>query len=84
MTVSSESSDFDELAGLVKASFPDLTCLRCGNDRFYLLTDPDRPGMPADGGRPVAVLTLACTRCGFLENHLAEALRHSAKPIAHD
>lgn len=31
--------DFQEFASLVKASFPDLACLRCGNPDFYLETE---------------------------------------------
>jgi hypothetical protein len=80
-------SAFNELADLVKASFPDLKCLRCGNERFYLVTEAERPHSLAALGQPKVeptTVTLACTRCGFLENHLAEPLRRSGKPIARD
>jgi hypothetical protein len=78
------SQKFEDLAGLVKASFPDLRCLRCGHDQFYLadqgidgflllqsiVDDPLKP-----------VVTLACTRCGHLEQHLTGLLRKASKPI---
>ena len=79
--------NFEELAGLVKSSFPDLRCLRCGHDQFYLadqgidgflllhsiINDPLKP-----------VVTLACTRCGHLEQHLTGLLRQANKPILKD
>ncbi len=78
---------FEELADLVKASFPELRCLRCGHDQFYLadqgidgflllhsvVNDPLKP-----------VVTLACTRCGHLEQHLKGLLRQAHKPIPKD
>uniref|UniRef100_Q07HD8 Uncharacterized protein n=1 Tax=Rhodopseudomonas palustris (strain BisA53) TaxID=316055 RepID=Q07HD8_RHOP5 len=79
---------FEELAGLVKASFPDLRCLRCGHDQFFLDDQGGIDGMLLlhsiinDPLRPV--VTLACTRCGHLEQHLTGLLRQAAKPIPKD
>ena len=76
--------NFNELADLVKASFPELRCLRCGHDQFYLAEE----GIDGflllhqiidDKLRPV--ITLACTRCGYLERHLTGILRKAEKPI---
>jgi hypothetical protein len=80
-------AEFNKLADLVKSSFPDLKCLRCGNERFFLVTEPEKIRTLADLGNArseASTATLACTRCGFLENHLAEPLRRSGKPIQRD
>lgn len=85
---------FEELKELVNASFPDLRCLRCGNDGFYLTSDIDALGtgtpnsysrialhsLLSDPENPV--VTLACRRCGYLEHHMTGVLRAAEKPIA--
>ncbi len=70
--------NFDELVGLLDASFPDIRCLRCGFDKFYMLDGPhlNLPSGPlTDLQRPV--MRLACARCGYLEDHLTGVLRDS-------
>ncbi len=78
------NDDFEELAGLMKASFPEISCLRCGFDRFYVLPDAPAPrladGPLTDSRHPV--LSLACVRCGHIEQHLTGVLRSASKPIA--
>ena len=88
-----KAPEFSALAELVKASFPDLRCLRCDNDQFYLASDIDvlgtgKPGsysrislhtLLSDPENPV--ITLACTRCGYLEHHMTGILRRAEKPI---
>jgi hypothetical protein len=84
-------SDFETLAQLVNTSFPDLYCLRCGNEQFFVTDDPATAnlrevrlllGMPTtsdDGLGPV--VTLACRRCGFVEQHLTDLLQKAQKPL---
>jgi len=85
--------EFDELAGLMKASFPDIRCLRCGHDKFYLFPEASNSigadpravhnwlaeGPLTDKDYPVT--TLACVRCGHIEQHLTGLLRRAEKPI---
>jgi hypothetical protein len=75
----------DELDKLFKESFPDIRCLRCGNDEFYILPSarqvivlPEGPAREAI----IPVMTVACTRCGHVEQHLLGTLRDAAKPIS--
>jgi hypothetical protein len=70
--------DFDEVVGLLSTVFPDVKCLRCAHDKFYLLDSPSQslPSGPlTDERRPI--LRLACTRCGHIEDHLTGVLRAS-------
>jgi predicted nucleic-acid-binding Zn-ribbon protein len=79
--------EFSELATLVKASFPSLACLRCGNEDFYLETELanwDQSSTMAKvlsrNGRP-PFISLICTRCGHVEQHARYVLERAAKPI---
>ena len=85
-----KAPEFEELAALVKASFPDIRCLRCGHDILYIVSESGGalPGYFSRSlfGSPVMdpnhpLLTLACTRCGHLEQHLTGVLRTAKKPI---
>lgn len=85
---------FEDLKGLVNASFPELRCLRCGNEQFYMTSDIDALGtgtpnsysrislhsLLSDPENPV--ITLACTRCGYLEHHMTGIMRRAEKPIS--
>ncbi len=81
---------FEELRGLVKASFPDIRCLRCGHDELYLISN-DLSGLPGYisaqilespiTNRRHPFLTLACTRCGHVENFLTGIMERAEKPI---
>lgn len=82
--------DFEELAGLLKAGFPDIRCLRCGYDKLYLASD-EHSGLPgyvaadalessiANHKHPFLVLT--CARCGHVEHFLTGILERAKKPI---
>jgi predicted nucleic-acid-binding Zn-ribbon protein len=91
MTDTLDTSAADRLAELVKKSFPDLRCLRCRNDKFYVTDDPATAnlrevrtllGMPAVSGEPFGpVVTLACRRCGYIEQHLTDLLLEAPQPV---
>jgi predicted nucleic-acid-binding Zn-ribbon protein len=83
---------FDRLADLVSASFPNLSCLRCGHDQFYLTDDPAAASLKevrsllglaisGDDGAPGPVAILACRRCGYVEQHLTDVLQQAEKPL---
>jgi len=84
--------EFDALAKLVNTSFPDLRCLRCGSDQFYVTDDSAivrgleevrlllaMPTVSDDALGPV--VTLACRRCGHIEQHLTDLLKRADKPL---
>lgn len=83
--------EFEELASLVKASFPNIMCLRCQNDEFYVsdqvsfgnehVFTNNSPEVRKVGSPTSNVITLACTRCGHIEQHLKGILVLAAKPI---
>ncbi len=84
MNSSPRTARLEDLEKLFKESFPDVRCLRCDNDEFYILPSarqvialPDGP--PAEAIIPV--MTVACTRCGHIEQHLIRTLQEAAKPI---
>ena len=63
-----------ERLGLVRDSFPEIACLRCkGHDFDVFPNVTDLSGL--------GVVTLACSRCGFIEQHLIGTLRTASKPI---
>ena len=78
------SPQVDTLAELFKESFPDVHCLRCGCGDFYILPATRQTfmvGDPAIAPTLLPVMTLACARCGHIEQHLSDQLRDAAKPI---
>ncbi len=84
MTEQPGPGKIDELAELFKESFPDVRCLRCGNGDFYILPAARQTfmmGEPAPAPKLLGVVTLACTRCGYIEQHLSDQLREASKPI---
>jgi predicted nucleic-acid-binding Zn-ribbon protein len=92
MTDTTAKTSFDRLADLVNESFPKLSCLRCGNDQFYLTDDPTLAslkevrtllGLATDdeGDSPGPVAILACRRCGYVEQHLTDVLQKADKPL---
>ena len=80
-----DSAEFvDGLAELFKQSFPDVHCLRCGYGDFYILPSERQTFIMGDKeARPtyLPVITLACIRCGHIEQHLSGPLRDASKPI---
>lgn len=79
------SKDFKKLADVIANEFPDLQCLRCGHDGFFLSTDLSHPTMNVVGEVPDIILrsmdagiepitTLVCRKCGYIEQHLTSIL----------
>ncbi|WP_147290457.1 hypothetical protein [Pannonibacter phragmitetus] len=76
--------DFRQLVDLISDRFPNLRCLRCSHDGFYMSQDLSPPGFSFGevpdiilaseraGIRPVT--TLVCRRCGHIEQHLTKIL----------
>ncbi len=74
----------DGLAELFRESFPDVRCLRCGHGDFYILPSDRETFIIGDREARreyLPVITLACIRCGHIEQHLSDSLRAAAKPI---
>lgn len=86
-----KGGEFPELEALVASSFPDLRCLRCGHDVFFLEPAMERklrwfeqhrafgPNLPYDQKSPM--ISLICGRCGFVEQHVTSVLQAADKPI---
>ncbi len=84
MGAGSAAGDVDSLAKLFRESFPDVRCLRCGHTEFFILPAVRQSFMMGDPAlKPtlLPVVTLACTRCGHIEQHLSERLEDASKPI---
>ena len=91
MTDTTDPADANGVVQLVNTSFPQLHCLRCGSDEFYVTDDPATAslkevrlllGMPTTSDEPVGpVVTLACRRCGYIEQHLTDLLKKAQKPL---
>ncbi len=81
--------EYDWLAGQVSTSFPDLKCLRCGHDKFYLDTSRSKPKMRSLGDLASAIgsshepryVGIVCTKCGHVEQHVVDVIEKAAKPI---
>jgi transcription elongation factor Elf1 len=68
--------DVDAAKAAINKRFPDLVCLRCGQQKFVLRLWADEslvPGLAdADTNR---VAELICENCGFQEKHVVNLLR---------
>ncbi|MBX9908820.1 MAG: hypothetical protein K2Z25_08905 [Beijerinckiaceae bacterium] len=80
-----------ELIDLIAHRFPNIACVRCGNQRLALIDQPERgvttaiplygPGDRLPGrSLPADAVTLACTNCGHVEQFLLSFL----DPVASD
>ena len=84
MSDQASTSKVDDLVKLFKKSFPDIGCLRCGHKTFFILPatrQPFRTDDLASSPQSLPVITLACTRCGHIEQHLSDTLEDASKPI---
>jgi hypothetical protein len=83
-----EDDKLDELVDVVNQAFPNLSCLRCSSEQFYLVRSQSviRQGLvkfPGDD-HPKAnldIVELICTRCGHIEKHEITILKKASKPI---
>ena len=69
------SAPATEQADLIRAAFPEMKCLRCNNDNFYILPNAQNNLLS------LGVVNVACSRCGFVEQHMIGILRSATKPI---
>lgn len=74
-----DAQDAEAMTALVKEAFPDLKCLRCGHDAFFLRSFRS-PGLAGAFG-DVTEIELICQRCGLIERHAAAQLKACEKPI---
>ncbi len=80
-----DAETVSELKELFTQSFPEASCLRCGNGDFYILPASRQTflmGEPTMTPKRLGGVTLACTRCGYVEQHLSAQLRHASRPIS--
>jgi ribosomal protein L37E len=74
----------DDLVNRFKASFPDIRCLRCGYQSFVVFPATQQQFLVNDLARAPKLLpmvTMACARCGHIEQHLSENLGTTPIPI---
>ena len=84
MSEQESTGKVDDLLRLFEKSFPDIHCLRCGYNSFYVLPATRQSfmmGDPAISPALLPVITLACRRCGHIEQHLSDQLRDRPIPI---
>jgi hypothetical protein len=68
----------EKVAGWLETAFPGHKCAKCGNAKFFILDPPSQP--LASGPLTYAawpVTKLACSRCGFVEEHLTGVLKNT-------
>jgi predicted nucleic-acid-binding Zn-ribbon protein len=67
--------EMDDARALMQERFPDLACLRCRKDKFFLRIWPDQSLVPglADASNN-RVVELICENCGFQEKHVVNLL----------
>ncbi len=67
--------EMDDARAMLRQRFPNLCCLRCGKDKFFMRIWPDEslvPGLASpDNNR---VLELICESCGHQEKHVVNLL----------
>jgi hypothetical protein len=84
VTETSGNDEIEALAELFEQSFPGHRCLRCGHLDFFILPSERQAFLMGEGApqpKTLPVITLACARCGFIEQHLTDPLRVAVKPI---
>jgi len=71
-----EDLALEQAKGAVDSAFPDLRCLRCGNDAFTLRLLTNSAFLNAHRH-----VELTCERCGKIETYDLSFLDQAAKPI---
>jgi predicted nucleic-acid-binding Zn-ribbon protein len=73
------SDEVERARSSLQSRFPDLHCLRCGKDKFFMRIWSDDSLVPGlvneDNDR---VLELICENCGYQEKHVVSLLEKSA------
>ena len=72
------SDDVEKARSSLRSRFPDLHCLRCGKDRFFMRIWSDEslvPGLATEDNN--RVLELICENCGYQEKHVVSLLEKS-------
>ena len=67
--------EMEDARAVLRERFPDLRCLRCGNERFLVRMWPDEslvPGLASENDN--RVVELICENCGFQERHIVRLL----------
>ena len=74
----------DTVKNWLLEAFPDRICPKCGHSKFFIL-DPTgqalNPGPLTFDAWPIT--KIACSRCGFMEEHLTGVLRKSLEENGH-
>jgi len=68
--------EMESARAVLRERFPDLKCLRCGEDNFQLRLWPDAslvPGLADETNN--RVVELICENCGFQERHVVRLLK---------
>ncbi|WP_442755121.1 hypothetical protein ACNHKD_00215 [Methylocystis sp. JAN1] len=86
--VSDRKLSVADLAQEINRAFPDLKCLRCGGEKFFLSRQSvmgpisqTEDGVARIAGGHLETVALSCPRCGFVEQHLVKILLEAPKPI---
>jgi predicted nucleic-acid-binding Zn-ribbon protein len=69
------SEDVEKALSALRSRFPELTCLRCRSDKFYMRVWSDNslvPGIATVENNQV--LELICQGCGYQEKHIVKLL----------
>jgi transcription elongation factor Elf1 len=69
------TKEMEDARASLRKRFPDLRCLRCGQDDFVLRMWPDEtlvPGLASNSDNQV--VELICENCGFQEKHVVRLL----------
>jgi predicted nucleic-acid-binding Zn-ribbon protein len=69
------TKEVQEARAALRRRFPDLHCLRCGEEDFYFRLWPDEslvPGLASESDN--RVVELICQNCGFQEKHVVRIL----------
>ncbi|WP_159730310.1 hypothetical protein [Methylosinus sp. Ce-a6] len=89
----SADDELVHMAQTIDHAFPNLKCLRCGSESFFLagpiiyVTQFQKEKQKHDlghGGFDIKVFDLVCRRCGMIERHAWKILENAAKPIKVD
>lgn len=87
----SAGGEMTQLAQALDVAFPDIKCLRCGSESFFLAgpaqyvyqgrNDISKDvGLHRYGGPMIETVDLICRRCGMIESHALNILLEYVSP----